>query len=91
MTERKKHHMGVGSCPQCGSVWTGYKAEHCVACHETFTGNEAGEKHRKGEYPDRRCSTEDLFWNKKRQMWQATEPGSWEVPDSWRRDERSSQ
>lgn len=37
---------------------------------------EAGEKHRVGEYPNRRCTVERLFWNEKRRMWQATEPGT---------------
>lgn len=47
----------------CGATWTGYRIEHCTACHETFTGTTAGDKHRTGQHhlstgPDRRrCLT----------------------------------
>ena len=50
---------------RCGKTWAGMKAEHCAACHETFTGTYAGDLHRVGKHavssgPDRRrCMTED--------------------------------
>lgn len=91
MAEPKAHHQGVGHCPQCGRLWTGYKAEHCPACHETFTGTAAGDAHRKGDWPDGRyCTTEDLFWNEDREMWRASEPGAFEIPDAWKRDKTGS-
>ena len=34
----------------CGAEWTGLRVEHCAACHETFTGTSAGDKHRTGEH-----------------------------------------
>lgn len=83
----KQHAVGTGHCPQCGHTWGGLKAEHCTICHATFTGNTAGEAHRHGEYPNRTCSTEDLFWNEKRQMWGSTEPGT--MPKFWEKDDDS--
>lgn len=60
---------------KCGKSWGGLKPEHCMACHETFSGTAAGDKHRRGEYPNRTCSTEGLVFNDKRQLWQL--PGTW--------------
>lgn len=56
-------------CP-CGAKWTGARIEHCPACHETFTGTSAGDKHRTGDHatsvgPDRRrCLTVDEMLEK---------------------------
>lgn len=52
MTRRLPHH-----CARCANRWDGYNTAHCGACHETFTGVEAFDRHRKGAYePDaRRC------------------------------------
>lgn len=45
------------SC-RCGATWGGHKAEHCTACHQTFTGTTAGDAHRVGPHDgDRRCLT----------------------------------
>ena len=53
--------MSAATCTPCGATWTGKRIEHCTACHETFTGETAGEKHRVGKYvPDERhCLTPD--------------------------------
>lgn len=54
----------MSSC-KCGARWTGLKAEHCAACHETFSGTTAGDKHRTGDHAvstgptRRRCLTAD--------------------------------
>lgn len=54
--------MSAASCP-CGAKWTGHRIEHCTACHETFTGTTAGDKHRTGDHAvssgptRRRCLT----------------------------------
>lgn len=44
---------------RCGATWAGMRIEHCPACHETFTGTRAGDKHRTGDHavfvgPERR-------------------------------------
>ena len=46
---------------KCGASWTGKRIEHCDACHETFTGTSAGDKHRTGSYVpmERRCLSAD--------------------------------
>lgn len=46
---------------KCGATWTGKRMEHCTACHATFSGTTAGDKHREGDYfPDtRRCLSAD--------------------------------
>lgn len=46
---------------KCGTTWTGKRVEHCTACHETFTGTSAGDRHRTGTYAPmaRRCLTLD--------------------------------
>ena len=52
------------------SATYGGRAEHCTACHETFTGTKAGEMHRRGDCgvktgPDRRrCLTADEMLDK---------------------------
>lgn len=63
------------TCKTCGKQWGGLNAQHCTACHETFSSTSAGDKHRRGEYPGRYCTTEELVYNAKRDMWQM--PGMW--------------
>jgi hypothetical protein len=47
----------------CGAEWSGFRAEHCKVCHETFTGSRAGDMHRVGDHDirtgpgRRRCRT----------------------------------
>lgn len=54
----------TASCT-CGATWSGHRIEHCPACHQTFTGTSAGDKHRVGDHavsrgPNRRrCLTPD--------------------------------
>ena len=36
--------------PPCGKTVRGYRAEHCAACCETFSGTTAGDRHRKGTH-----------------------------------------
>lgn len=38
--------MSTQTC-RCGKSWTGLKPEHCPACHETFGGTTAGDRHRR--------------------------------------------
>ena len=48
---------------KCSAEWSGLRVEHCTGCHETFTGTEAGDRHRVVERVDgagseiRRCLT----------------------------------
>lgn len=49
------------------------------SCHETFSGTSSGDKHRRGEYPNRTCSTDGLVHNAKRDLWQL--PGTWAERD----------
>lgn len=48
----------IATC-RCGRSWTGSRAEHCPACHETFTGTPSGDRHRVGDHGEgsRRCLT----------------------------------
>lgn len=70
----------ITRCQTCEKQWTGYKAEHCASCHETFSSTTAGDEHRKGKFPDGRyCDTSDLEWNEKRQLWKL--PGTWSPED----------
>jgi hypothetical protein len=42
----------------CGLWWTGINRAHCPACHRTFSGDSAAEKHRVGTFgpdSDRHC------------------------------------
>ena len=56
--------MSAAKC-RCGATWTGLRIEHCMACHQSFTGTTAGDRHRVGDHntyvgPDRRrCLTPD--------------------------------
>ena len=49
MTDEAKpalpHH-----CPRCPSRWGGLLTAHCAACHLTFTGITAFDKHREGSH-----------------------------------------
>lgn len=38
------------TCPVCEKSWSGSRAEHCAACHETFVGTRAGDAHRVGDH-----------------------------------------
>lgn len=38
----------------CGAKWSGAGRAHCGACHITFSGDSAFDRHRRGE-GDRRC------------------------------------
>lgn len=38
------------TCAGCTSTWTGLSAQHCPACHETFGGTTAGDKHRTRDF-----------------------------------------
>lgn len=43
---------------ECGQWWLGVNRSHCSACHLTFTGESAADKHRVGSFGldgDRRC------------------------------------
>jgi hypothetical protein len=40
-------------CAKCTSRWNGYSTAHCGACHLTFTGITAFDKHRDGSHTDR--------------------------------------
>ena len=37
-------------CPHCGAWWVGLNTCHCTACHSTFTGVTAFDKHRDGSH-----------------------------------------
>jgi hypothetical protein len=47
---------GWGQCARCGSVWTGFSAAHCSACHQTFAGIDAFDAHRVGTHAKRSCA-----------------------------------
>lgn len=41
----------------CGKSWTGARRAHCPACHRTFSGDSAADRHRVGQFGvDRRCA-----------------------------------
>lgn len=45
-------------CARCTARWNGYLTAHCGACHETFTGITAFDKHRDGSHTKGRyCRT----------------------------------
>jgi hypothetical protein len=75
-------------CHECDRTIHGFKAEHCTACHQTFTSTEAGDKHRVGEHDvsigptRRRCMTVDelrAFVGKtsRRRFWHDQETDAW--------------
>ncbi len=37
-------------CGRCSSRWNGLETSHCAACHQTFTGETAFNKHRAGSH-----------------------------------------
>lgn len=41
---------GQHGCPRCPARWGGYNTGHCSACHNTFTGVTAFDKHRAGSH-----------------------------------------
>jgi hypothetical protein len=57
---------------KCDAKWSGLRVEHCPACHETFTGTEAGDAHRIVQREDaegneyRRCLTANEMRSLKR-------------------------
>lgn len=68
------------TCQECGKSWGGVRASHCTVCHESFSSEGSGDKHRRGEYPSKRyCSTEGLVHDDKRDVWKL--PGTW-IPAS---------
>ena len=46
-------------CAGCAQRWGGIKTSHCSACHTTFSGITAFDKHRTGSHANdtRRCLT----------------------------------
>ena len=52
-------------CDRHGARWSGWSAQHCCSCGETFSGTTAGDMHRTGDHaishgPNRRrCLTPD--------------------------------
>jgi len=38
------------TCSKCDSVWGGLNTAHCTACHHTFSGITAFDKHRTGSH-----------------------------------------
>jgi hypothetical protein len=50
--------------PKCGKTWSGHRMQHCPVCCETFSGEQAGDRHRIGDHAlpkgtpgARRCMT----------------------------------
>jgi hypothetical protein len=43
-------HPSVIECGGCGERWTGLTPCHCPACHRTFSGITAFDKHRDGNH-----------------------------------------
>lgn len=41
---------GTHGCARCPNRWGGFKTAHCGACHRTFTGLTAFDKHRTGSH-----------------------------------------
>jgi hypothetical protein len=46
ITDPVKGIDGYGQCRHCGEQWTGFTTCHCSACHMTFQGIEAFDRHR---------------------------------------------
>ncbi|BAJ30092.1 MULTISPECIES: FDXHR family putative zinc-binding protein [Kitasatospora] len=57
--------------PPCGRQWSGQRAEHCPACHETFASTRAGDAHRTGPHNARRClpPATAALWQDARGLW----------------------
>jgi hypothetical protein len=45
----------MATCPRCHTTWTGTRACHCGACHQTFSGLEYFDRHRNHDGPHGRC------------------------------------
>jgi len=52
MTHATIHTAGTTGCGRCPNRWGGLKTAHCSACHRTFTGLTAFDKHREGSHPN---------------------------------------
>jgi len=48
---------GMHACGRCPNIWGGLNTSHCGACHRSFTGLSAFDKHRDGSHSagTRRC------------------------------------
>ena len=91
----------LSQCQQCRKTWGGLRAQHCKACHETFTGTESGDKHRTGKHDvrtgnaRRRCRTPDemlavgLVVNPRGLWGEPPGPRWWETPGLTSPDEDS--
>lgn len=44
------HAAGTTGCGRCPQRWGGLRTAHCGACHATFTGLSAFDKHRDGDH-----------------------------------------
>jgi hypothetical protein len=42
-------------CAGCDNRWSGYRICHCGACHESFGGLVAFDRHRQGTFGTRHC------------------------------------
>lgn len=78
---------------KCGAWWTGFNSGHCTACHQTFTGISAFDRHRTGSHAagNRTCLDPATLLteagepalvaaNKPWPGWSM--PGTWEGPDA---------
>lgn len=57
------------TCNWCGKSWTGKTREHCTASHETFNSTAAGDMHRRGDFPNRRCDATGMIYDEQRGVW----------------------
>lgn len=84
--ERRTRNIRCGGCDR---TWTAARAEHCAACHETFSGTSSGDRHRVGRFGDgsRRCLSAD-------EMLEAglirTGAGTWRAPGTWTGPDRAA-
>jgi hypothetical protein len=80
-------HAAAIECNGCECWWTGLRAAHCSACHETFAGVGAFDLHRRGS----RCIKPAEVTNRKGEPllvranrdwpgWSGI--GTWEGPDT---------
>jgi hypothetical protein len=71
------------ACARCDNWWTGLRACHCSACHRTFTGLEAFDKHRSGSHAagTRHCvDPAGVGLVPANKPW----PDGWGYPGTWR-------
>jgi hypothetical protein len=47
-------HRGT-HCPECGRSWAAKRQSHCALCHQSFSADSVGDKHR----VDGKCLTSD--------------------------------